>query len=149
VECLYRLLYFRGMRRIDRGIAGKVLLLLLLLALIFQFVVLSGAIPLGMVWGGKLSDPVQGKVMALVAITIIVLMILVVMNRTGRFGDPLSRAGRIGIWCMFVLFTMNTVGNLAAEDLRETMIFTPVTGLLALLSLRLSLKEGPGDAAAG
>jgi hypothetical protein len=44
---------------------------------------------------------------------------------------------------MALLFALNTVGNLFVLDLRETLIFTPITLLAAVLSWRLAL----GDAA--
>lgn len=126
---------------IDRRTAGNILLVLLLLALLFQLMVLSGMIPQEMVWGGRLETEEQGTTMAFVAIAVLVLMILVVLNRTGRFRSPLAIVGRIGMWVMFVLFSLNTLGNLAALDMRETLIFMPVTLLAALLCLRLAVKE--------
>ena len=39
---------------------------------------------------------------------------------------------------MALLFALNTVGNLFALDLRETLIFTPITLLAALLAWRLA-----------
>ena len=44
---------------------------------------------------------------------------------------------------MALLIALNTVGNLFALDMRETLIFTPITLLAAVLSWRLAL----GDAA--
>ncbi len=126
---------------IDRRTAGNILLVLLLLALLFQLMVLSGMIPQEMVWGGRLETEEQGTTMAFVAIAVLVLMILVVLNRTGRFRSPLAIVGRIGMWVMFVLFSLNTLGNLAALDMREALIFMPVTLLAALLCLRLAVKE--------
>ncbi|MEN9442639.1 MAG: hypothetical protein RLZ33_2716 [Bacteroidota bacterium] len=45
---------------------------------------------------------------------------------------------RFAFWLFFVLFSLNTLGNLFAETLTETLIFTPLTILLAVLSLRLA-----------
>jgi hypothetical protein len=42
---------------------------------------------------------------------------------------------------LLLLFSLNTVGNLFALDLRETLIFTPVTLLAAVLSWRLALGD--------
>jgi len=45
----------------------------------------------------------------------------------------------VAIWAVVGLFTLNTLGNIFANTLFEKLAFTPVTLLLALLSLRLAL----------
>jgi hypothetical protein len=41
---------------------------------------------------------------------------------------------------MFVLFAINTVGNIFSNNELERLIFTPLTLLLAVFSLRLAIK---------
>ena len=48
---------------------------------------------------------------------------------------------KITFWGMFVLFLFNTIGNLLALNNLETIIFTPLTALLSLFSLRLALAN--------
>lgn len=48
---------------------------------------------------------------------------------------------QIGLWVMFVLFFINTIGNLFSINELEKLIFTPVTLLLSLFSLRLALNK--------
>ncbi len=106
------------MRRISgTRVAANILLVLLALGFLFQLVVLAGFIPLEMVWGGRLESAEQGTVMAL-ALSILVLMVLTVLNRSGRLGPTTPIAGRFGIWLLFVLFVLNTAGDLAALDKR-------------------------------
>lgn len=57
-----------------------------------------------------------------------------------RNNDTIVQKLRIAFWLFFGLFSLNTLGNLFAETLTETLIFTPLTILLAVLSLRLALK---------
>lgn len=58
-----------------------------------------------------------------------------------RFNSSFVNKLRFAFWLFFVLFSLNTLGNLFAETLAETLIFTPLTILLAVLSLRLALKN--------
>lgn len=43
------------------------------------------------------------------------------------------------IWLMVVLFGLNTVGNILAEEWLEKLIFTPITLVLVILCLRSAL----------
>ncbi len=119
--------------------AATVLLGLFALAIVFQLAVLSGLVPTEMVWGGQLEGDDQRTVMALVAIALLVLMIAIVQIRRGRIGRSIPAVGKWGMWAIVVLFALNTVGNLVAEDLRETLIFTPVTLVAAMLAWRVAL----------
>jgi archaellum biogenesis protein FlaJ (TadC family) len=121
--------------------AAIVLLLLFITAFLFQLVVLAGYIPKEMVWGGKLESDEERTVMALVAIGVLLMMIAIVLIRIGCIGKSIASVGRYGMWAIVLLFALNTVGNLAAEDLRETLIFTPVTLVAALLAWRVALGE--------
>jgi hypothetical protein len=42
---------------------------------------------------------------------------------------------------MFLLFLVNTAGNLASTNQLEKQLFTPLTLLLALLSLRVAVSS--------
>lgn len=126
-------------RLISFRIAANLLLVLFGTAFIFQLLVLAGLIPTEMVWGGKLEGDEQRTVMALVSITVLLLMIAIVLIRIGRIGKSMPAIGSYGMWGIMLLFALNTVGNLVAEDLRETLIFTPITLASALLAWRVAL----------
>jgi len=49
--------------------------------------------------------------------------------------------GKWGMWSICALFVLNTVGNLFALDLRETLIFTPVTLIGAVLAARVAMDD--------
>jgi hypothetical protein len=132
--------HLHGMRSLlPFHIAARLLIGLFAIALIFQCAVLVGAVPIEMVWGGQLESEEQRTVMSLVAITVLLLMIAIVLIRMGRIGRAIPAIGKWGMWIIVVLFALNTVGNLAAEDLRETLVFTPITLLAALLAWRVAL----------
>jgi len=130
------------MRRLIGFRAASIALLVLFsAALLFQVFVLLGFIPTEMVWGGKLESDEERTVMALVAIGVLLMMIAIVLIRMGHIGKSIAVIGRYGMWAIVLLFALNTVGNLVAEDLRETLIFTPVTLVAALLAWRVALGE--------
>jgi archaellum biogenesis protein FlaJ (TadC family) len=128
-------------RIIGHRTAANVLLMLFSAAVLFQLVVLSGFIPTEMVWGGKLESEEQRTVMSLVSLALLLMMIATVLIRMGRIGHSIPAIGKWGMWAIVVLFALNTMGNLAAEDLRETFIFTPVTLVAALLAWRVAIGE--------
>lgn len=129
------------MRRIPFHTAANALLALFAAAIAFQLVVLGGLIPMEMVWGGRLANAEERTVGALVSITVLVLAALLVLVRLGRIGGSMPAVGKWGLWVVCALFALNTVGNLFALDLRETLIFTPITLVSAVLAARVAMGE--------
>jgi hypothetical protein len=121
--------------------AANILLVLLALVLLFQVAVLLGYVPTELVWGGNLGSAAQRTVMALFASGTVVLFMGIVALRAGRFLPAWAGVARVGMWCMVLLFALNVLGNLAAKDLRETLLATPVAMLLFCLALRVALGD--------
>ncbi|MBL8003346.1 MAG: hypothetical protein JNL05_15440 [Flavobacteriales bacterium] len=129
------------MRRIPFRTAANGLLALFAAAIAFQLVVLAGLIPTEMVWGGRLANAEERTVGALVSLCVLVIAMLLVLVRLGRIGRSLPALGMWGLWAVCALFALSTVGNLFALDLRETLIFTPITLVAALLAARVAMGE--------
>lgn len=129
------------MRLIPFRTAALTLLALFTAAIVFQLTVLAGFIPTEMVWGGRLQNTEERTVGALMSITFLVLFVLLVLVRLGRIGRSFPALGKWGLWAVCALFALNTVGNLFALDLRETIIFTPVTFIAAVLAARVAMGE--------
>lgn len=110
-------------------------------AIVFQLLVLAGFIPTEMVWGGRLRNEDERTVGALVSITVLVLASCIVLVRMGRIGRSIPALGKWGMWVICALFSLNTLGNLFALDLREALIFTPITLVCALLAARVAVGE--------
>ena len=126
------------MRTIPFRTAAYILLGLFTAAVIFQLVVLVGFIPTEMVWGGRLQNEQERTVGALVSIAFLLLFTALVILRMRR---PSFMLGKWGMWTVCALFALNTVGNLFALDLRETLIFTPITLVSAVLAARVAMGE--------
>ena len=117
------------------------LLALLGAAIVFQLTVLAGVIPTEMVWGGRLQNEEERTVGAWVSIAFLVVFAILVLVRLGAIGRTLPALGKWGMWAVCVFFALNTVGTLFAMDLRETLIFTPVTLACAVLAARVAMGE--------
>lgn len=129
------------MRRIPFRTAAIALLVLFAAAIVFQLVVLAGFIPTEMVWGGRLQNEEERTVGALVSITFLLVFGALVLVRMGHIGRSMPTLGKWGMWVVCALFALNTLGNLFALDLRETVLFTPITLVSAVLAARVAMGE--------
>lgn len=130
------------LKKIPELLALRMLIVLFCAILIFHVFVIVRFIPYSIIWGGKMKTHDDMLVMEGISIGINLLFLGIVFLRfSQRNNASLVNKLRIAFWLFFVLFSLNTLGNLFAETLTETLIFTPLTILLAVLSLRLALKS--------
>lgn len=126
------------MKIISRKTATQILFILLSAIVVFHLLVLAKIVPQNVVWGGNFNDYNSLLPFEIISLLLNISFILLVRHRVRRAASTL---GRIGMWFMFVLFALNTLGNLFAETWVERLTATPLTLILALLSLRLALKS--------
>ena len=118
------------------------LILIQSLVLVFHFLVLFGVVPFEIVWGGRLKDVEEMRGFETVSILLNALMIGAVAIYVRLLPIKMNpKILRLAFWVMFVLFALNTVGNLMAVNEYERIIFTPLTFLLAIFSLRLAISK--------
>jgi hypothetical protein len=131
---VWKLLPLKVKSLISVRLASNGLFVLLFLLVIFHVLILVQVIPHGMVWGGRIENES-------ISILINVIMLLLVSVQRGLIRVKINKAIILaGLWAMFVLFALNTLGN--AMSLNETeRWFAPVTLLLAIFSLRLALDK--------
>ncbi len=122
--------------------ASKLLIGLFSLIIGFHLLVVTGFIPHEIVWGGKLSSSTEILRFEILSILVNLLLLAVILMDAGFIKNRLpSKFLEIMLWFMVVLFLLNTVGNLYSTNRLETLIFTPVTLILALLCYRLILGK--------
>jgi hypothetical protein len=122
--------------------ASKLLIGLFSLIIGFHLLVVTGFIPNEIVWGGKLSSSTEILRFEILSILVNLLLLAVILMDAGFIKNRLpSKFLEIMLWFMVVLFLLNTVGNLYSTNRLETLIFTPVTLILALLCYRLILGK--------
>lgn len=125
---------------ISERLAVNSILIILSLIVLFHLSILLELIPFEMVWGGRLKDAAQMRRFETISIIANLVMLAIVAIRGGLLKVRLSRmVPTIALWVMCVLFVLNTLGNLASTNQWERLIFTPLTLVLALLCLRLTL----------
>ncbi|TGK59465.1 hypothetical protein EHQ27_00265 [Leptospira wolffii] len=122
-----------------KRMAGNVLLLLFSLVTIFHVFVLIGLVPLDMVWGGRIQKQEELYWFEFISLALNFLFIYVVLARQEYIKTPIAPGIlRMTLWVMVILFSLNTIGNLNALNRMETLIFTPITFLIAILCLALA-----------
>ncbi|UUZ86266.1 hypothetical protein LJK88_24365 [Paenibacillus sp. P26] len=128
-------------RLISAKLSSLILMVLNILLLGLHLLILLGIVPYAFVWGGQ----IHGSSLILfeaAAILITALFLFLVALKAGYIGHGrFRRTTTIGIWVMFAYLLLNTAGNLASQASIETLIFTPVTVIMALLVLRLALER--------
>jgi hypothetical protein len=111
------------------------------LALFMHVLILLKIIPYRFVWGGRLNNSTDMFIFESISIAVQILFLLCVAVKAGYlFKGKFNRVVTIGIWTMFVLMILNTIGNLASNSHLETIIMTPITALLALLLFRIGIE---------
>lgn len=128
--------------KIPYSFAIKFQLGLLILVFAFHFLVLLGWIPYAIVWGGKIKsyDEMLAFESVSIAVNAIIFSTIILHKRT--LPTMLAfKISRILLLLFSGLFILNTLGNLAAETQLETILFTPITFLSAILCLRIALEK--------
>lgn len=123
-----------------RKFAAGLLLLFFSCSIIFHTIIISGAVPFSVVWGGRLETSEQMIVFESISILLnaVFLMVIALDSKLIKLPIPKSIV-RIGIWIIVGVFSLNTVGNIFSLNSTETAVFTPVTLVSALCGLALVL----------
>lgn len=126
---------------ISERLAVMIMMIIFSCVLVFHALVISGVIPYGIVWAGRLKSWDEMIVFETISIVLNTFMMLMVAIRGELIKGPAKARWLIGVlWGMAILFGMNTIGNLFAENSWETLIFTPLTFISSLLSIRLAIN---------
>jgi hypothetical protein len=115
----------------------KILLGLQSVILLFHLLVVLQIIPFHLVWGGRLQNAADMYIMESVSIVVNVIFMVVLYLRLRKFQH---RIIPITLWLFFIIFLLNTIGNLLAVTAFERG-FALVTFVLALLLLIILLPQ--------
>ena len=118
----------------------KSLIAVSVVVLLFHVLVVAGALPADIVWGGRVVSAREVLLLEAVSIFVNAFLIWILLQR-GRFVRAMlgDRAVRAILWGFFALFLLNTFGNLFAEtSFEKSLAF--VTLLNALLIWRINGK---------
>ncbi|TGM10606.1 hypothetical protein EHQ81_19025 [Leptospira selangorensis] len=125
-----------------RKFAKIILFLFFSCSIIFHTIIISGAVPFSIVWGGRLETWEQMIVFESISILLNSVFLIVIALDSKYIKLPIPRrVVRIAIWIMAVIFSLNTIGNIFSLNSTETAVFTPVTLVIAVCCIILASSE--------
>ena len=117
------------------------LLAVTILSLIFHLLILIGVIPYELTWGGKLDSTKEMWVFETISIVINLFFLHTLLQKGNYIRSKYSKKFiRIIFWVYFILFVLNTAGNIQATTTFEKCL-SVVTGLNAVLLLMILTRE--------
>lgn len=111
------------------------------LAILFHLLVMAGMVPSDIVWGGRLHSQDELVKMESISLIILVFMALIIAIKARWIFFKIAKLTDYVIWLIPFLFFLNTLGNSQALNSMERFIFTPITLVLTLISLRIALEK--------
>lgn len=121
-------------------IAGIILIAFMSLLTIFHILILAKVLPSDIVWGSRLENPEQVLIMELIALVLTILFFLVIALKISG-SNKYRRITNIGVWIVFIYFSLNVIGNLASANIIEKAVLSPIALLMAILTLRLAIEK--------
>ena len=118
------------------------LLIILSLLLVLHICILLKFIPYNVVWGGRLKSDTEMYRFEIVSILInlFFLFSILVQSNFLTINFP-KKIMTIILSIMTALFLFNTFGNAISKNKIEQRVFTPITFILAILSLILAFTN--------
>jgi hypothetical protein len=115
------------------------LMFFLSLAIIFHVLVMTGQIDYANSWGGRIDSRSDMLLLESISIIVNILMLVVVWASAGYLPINVPQGLlKACFWAMFLLFGLNTLGNLLASGWVEQVVGSIVTFMLCILSLRMA-----------
>jgi len=133
-------------RIINFNISVLLSLFLLGILILFHVNILIGILffdyaPTDFLWGGKMKSVTQllnFEIVSLLTSCIFFFLLLIRIKWLNL--SKLLGVARIAMWLVFVLFLLNTIGNVMATNTFERL-FAIATGLLSFLFLRIAIEK--------
>lgn len=124
-------------------IVANVATVLFAITIILQILLAAGILPSTMAWGGRQPVLTLGlRFSSLAAVLILVFFAYVIRRRAGLIGKPpIPIIIKILSWIITAFLALNTLGNITSLSSGEKMLFTPISFLLAVSCLLISLSK--------
>ncbi len=121
----------------------KIFLGLLILIILFHLCIIIKIIPYDVTWGGRLTNDTEMYIFETISILINVFLAWVLLMKGNfvqyRFSNQVVN---IILWIFFVIFILNTIGNIFAKTFFEKQ-FAFLTGIFAILLWIILMKRKP------
>ena len=124
-------------------IAGNAATVLYALTIILQLLLAFGILPITMAWGGR--EPVLTmnlRIASLASAALLFFFIYVVRRRAGLVSDaPITPIVKVLSWLITVFTALNFLGILASLSSGEKILFGPISFLLLVACILVSLSK--------
>jgi hypothetical protein len=124
-------------------IAANVATVLFGVVIILQLLIAAGIFPITMAWGGRQPKlTLLLRFASLASAVVLAAMAYIIRRRVGLVGGfPVPTAIKALSWATTAFMALNTLSNLSSVSKAEKAIFTPITLLLTLSCLLVSLSR--------
>ena len=121
--------------------AIKIMLYLLVAIILFHISIMLKIVPYEITWGGRLKNDSEMYVFETISIVINLLLISMLLIKGKLIKEFISiKIVNIALWGFFILFILNTIGNIVAETYFEKF-FTLLTAAFSAL-IWIILRKG-------
>lgn len=123
--------------------AANIATALFALFIAIQLLVAAGILPITILWGGRQTELTPAlRLSGVAAAVILALFIYIIRYRAGLLGRMATpKAIRIFSWVVTAYMVLNTLGNFASVNTIEKLLFGPLTIILAVTCLIVSLSK--------
>ena len=121
-------------------LAGTILIVFMSLLPIFHLLILFHVLPSDIVWGSRLEKPSEVLMMELIALAVTILFFMIIVLKVSK-PAKYRKLINVGVWVIFIYFSLNVLGNLASDNLVEKAVLSPVAFILAFFTLRLAIEK--------
>ena len=126
----------------SKKVALKLMFLILGMTFIFHFLIFMEVIPYDLVWAGRLNSVEDMKTFETFSMLINAFMIMVLAIKYSLLQrEKRDKVIHALIWAFVVLFALNTIGNLFAQNKIELIFGTLLTLVSGILCLVIVKKE--------
>lgn len=132
---------------VNFSLAIKICLVLFGIFSVFHFAVIIGIVvfnivPLEYLWGGRMQTKDELLLFEIVSLVIQVLCywVVVLKRKHIKMGQHNLVVESV-IWILCFVFFLNTIGNLVAKTMMETLLGTPITAILFVLLFRIGIEK--------
>jgi hypothetical protein len=110
---------------------------------VLQLLIAAGVLPITMAWGGRQDTLTTGlRIASIASAAVLVLMAVLIRRRVGLMGGyPIPLTIKVLSWVATAYMAFNTLGNLTSSSKAEKILFTPITILLFLSCLLVSISK--------
>lgn len=123
-------------------LASNIIIVINTAALLMHVLILLKIMPYHFTWGGQLKSERDVIIFESISIVIQMLFLSIIAAKAGYiFKGKFQRTVNAGIWILFGIMVLNTIGNLVSASSLEIIVMTPITSVLALLVLRLAIER--------